>query len=78
MKRDVVDRCYEAVKQCDSLVVVGSSLTVFSSFRFVKRAKEAGKKILIVNEGETRADEMCCLKVENDISVVLKGLDELM
>ena len=67
VKREIVDRCYDATKACDTLMVVGSSLAVFSAYRFVKRANEWGKKILILNSGETRGDDLCDFKWEGDV-----------
>jgi NAD-dependent SIR2 family protein deacetylase len=48
----------------DALLVVGSSLMVFSGFRFCRLAFEAGKPIAAVNLGRTRADHMISLKIE--------------
>ena len=44
--------------------MVGSSLQVYSGFRFCRMAEKLRIPIVIVNEGETRADEMATLKVE--------------
>jgi NAD-dependent SIR2 family protein deacetylase len=51
------------VAGADGLLVVGSSLMVWSAFRFVKAANEAGTRVAIVNVGPTRADDMADLKV---------------
>ena len=45
------------------MLVVGSSVMVYSAFRFVKAAKEAGTRVAIVNVGPTRADDMADIKV---------------
>eukprot|EP00890_Picochlorum_soloecismus_P005157 jgi/Picsp_1/5642/NSC_03001-R1_sirtuin 2 len=45
------------------VLVVGSSLTVWSAFRIVKAAKENGSKICIINVGDTRADKIADLKI---------------
>ena len=52
------------VDEADALLVVGSSLTVWSGFRFAKRASERRIPIAIVNIGPTRADQLATLKVE--------------
>ena len=44
--------------------VIGSSLYVYSSFRFINQAKEEGKPIAIINIGATRADKLVDLKIE--------------
>ena len=52
------------VEQADALLVVGSSLMVFSGFRFCRVAAAAGKPIAAVNLGITRADDLLALKVD--------------
>jgi NAD-dependent SIR2 family protein deacetylase len=63
-----VSRCYEAVDALESsggaLLCVGTSLTVMSGFRFVRRAVKAGTPVVIVNRGGTRGDELATYKVE--------------
>jgi NAD-dependent SIR2 family protein deacetylase len=48
--------CYALVERSSSLVVLGSSLTVMSGFRYVRHAARAGRPIVIVNQGATRGD----------------------
>ncbi len=60
--------------QADALLVIGSSLTVFSGFRFCRLAAQAGKPIAVVNVGKTRADDMLALKVEQSAEHVLPAL----
>ena len=62
----------DRVEEADALLVVGSSLTVWSGFRFVKRAAERGIPIAIVNIGPTRADELASLKIEERCGEVLR------
>jgi NAD-dependent SIR2 family protein deacetylase len=59
------------VDEADALLVVGSSLTVWSGFRFAKRAAERGIPIAIVNIGPTRADDLAALKIEDKAGAVL-------
>lgn len=61
-----------AVDRADALLVVGSSLMVYSGFRFARRAHDAGKPIAIVNRGATRADDLATLKVEADCAAALQ------
>jgi NAD-dependent SIR2 family protein deacetylase len=61
--RDRVERAFEAVAQADALLVVGSSLMVYSGFRFARAAAEAGKPVAAVNLGRTRADHLLALKI---------------
>ena len=60
-----------ALAHADALLVAGSSLMVYSGFRFVRAAHEAGLPIAIVNRGRTRGDELAELKVEGDVGTVL-------
>ncbi|MEM6929544.1 MAG: NAD-dependent protein deacetylase [Myxococcota bacterium] len=69
-----VERGYSWVDDADGLLVVGSSLTVFSGYRFVKRAVAAGKPVGIVNLGPTRADGVARAKVEARAGTVLPAL----
>ncbi|MFL6709145.1 MAG: NAD-dependent protein deacetylase [Massilia sp.] len=59
------------VEQADALLVVGSSLMVFSGFRFCRVAAAAGKPIAAVNLGITRADDLLALKVDASAEQVL-------
>jgi NAD-dependent SIR2 family protein deacetylase len=62
------------MEQADALLVVGSSLMVFSGYRFCKLAAEAGKPIAAINLGKTRADDLIGLKVEASAVDVLPRL----
>ena len=62
------------VDEADALLVVGSSLTVWSGFRFARRASERGIPIAIVNIGPTRADNLATLKIEKNCGEVLSGV----
>ncbi len=63
----------ERLDEADALLVVGSSLTVWSGFRFVKRAAARGIPIAIVNIGPTRGDELATVKVEGECGAVLQA-----
>ena len=69
--RDRYGRAREALASADALLVAGSSLMVYSGFRFVRLAHEAGLPIAIVNRGRTRGDEFAELKVEGDVGSTL-------
>ena len=72
--REKVELAMSRVDQADALLVAGSSLTVWSGFRFVKRAHERGIPIGIVNIGPTRGDDLATVKVERKVGDVLPGL----
>jgi NAD-dependent SIR2 family protein deacetylase len=73
-----VERCYAAVDALPpvdgALLVVGSSLTVMSGFRFVRRAAKAGTPVVIVNRGETRGDDLASYKLDAGCSEFLSAL----
>ncbi|MBD0693664.1 NAD-dependent protein deacetylase [Streptomyces sp. CBMA123] len=66
-----VRRCFELVDAAQALVVLGSSLTVMSGLRFVRRAARAGTPVVIVNQGATRADELAAARVGLPLGAVL-------
>jgi len=72
-----VQQCYDAVDALgprDALLVAGSSLTVMSGFRFVRRAAKAGVPVVIVNRGATRGDELATVTVDAGCSEFLTAL----
>ena len=76
---DRVARCYEAVDALDedgALLVAGSSLTVMSGLRFVKRAAKAGTPVVIINRGVTRGDDLAAYKLEVGTTEFLVELDQ--
>ena len=56
------------------LLVVGSSLAVYSGFRFVRRAQEQALPIAVVNIGPTRADDIAAVKVSAPVGAILPRL----
>jgi NAD-dependent SIR2 family protein deacetylase len=61
--RDRVERAMAGLAQADAMLVVGSSLMVYSGYRFAQAAAEGGKPIAAVNLGRTRADHLLDLKL---------------
>jgi NAD-dependent SIR2 family protein deacetylase len=70
-----VAQAYAAVREADALLVVGSSLMVYSGYRFVRCACELGIPVAIVNLGATRADAQVPLKLEGACGEVLERLE---
>jgi NAD-dependent SIR2 family protein deacetylase len=66
-----VATAYAALARSDAVLVVGSSLSVFSGYRFARRAHELGKPIVVVNHGTTRADRFAALKLEGPCAALL-------
>ena len=76
--RQRVDRAYALVDEADALLVAGSSLTVYSGYRFVRHAAAHGMPVAIINRGTTRGDELADVKIDNGCSPMLALLaDEL-
>lgn len=72
--KDRVQQCYDLVDAARALLVVGSSLTVLSGFRFVRRAAAQGIPIAIVNQGPTRGDPLARVLVDAPLGAVLPAL----
>ena len=69
--REKVSLAMQRVDEADALLVAGSSLTVWSGFRFVKRAAERRIPIAIVNIGPTRGDALATMKVDGNVGEIL-------
>ena len=63
--------CMDALENSDALLVIGSSLMVYSGFKFCRIAHKLAKPIAAVNQGKTRADGLVDLKIEEDCSELL-------
>ena len=73
--RERVDAATRAWQAADAVLVVGSSLMVYSGYRFVRGAALAGKPVAAVTLGHTRADPLLALKVDARCSEALAFLD---
>jgi NAD-dependent SIR2 family protein deacetylase len=71
---DQVAAAQAALEEADAMLVVGSSLMVYSGFRFAKMAARRGIPIAAVNLGRTRADDLLALKVEDRCEAALSFL----
>jgi NAD-dependent SIR2 family protein deacetylase len=72
--RSRVDAAMRALERADGVLVVGSSLMVYSGYRFVQAAAQSGKPVAAVNLGRTRADELLTLKVTESCALALAAL----
>jgi NAD-dependent SIR2 family protein deacetylase len=76
--KDRVAQAFAMVDEADALLVAGSSLTVFSGFRFVRHAASHGVPVAIINRGPTRGDDLAAVKIDVGCSPMLALLaDEL-
>ena len=72
--RDRVETAKGHLERADAMLIVGSSLMVYSGFRFVEMAARAGKPAAAVNLGRTRADDLLALKIEASCDAALAFL----
>ncbi len=72
--RPIVEQAWQLLAEAGSLLVLGSSMTVFSGFRFAERAQREGKEVLIINDGPTRADDFASVKLEGRLGDLLPAL----
>ncbi|MEO5951361.1 MAG: NAD-dependent protein deacetylase [Chloroflexia bacterium] len=68
----------QAIEECDALLVVGSSLTVWSGYRLARATRAGGKPLYILNMGETRADPDATMKVEVPAGAALTLISEYL
>ena len=66
----------ECLAAADALLVAGSSLMVFSGYRFVRAARQAGQPVAVLNLGRTRADDEIDLKLEAPCGAALGAVVE--
>lgn len=69
-----VNRIKEIVLASEAVLVLGSSLEVYSGYRFVLAAYEAGIPVAIINIGKTRADNLATVKIQAKCSEVLSQI----
>ncbi len=72
--RPRVEECYALTGNARALLVLGSSLTVMSGFRFVRRAAQLATAIAIVNQGPTRGEALAGLVVDAPLGTTLTAL----
>lgn len=72
--RERTTAAFELIEAADALLVVGSSLMVWSGYRFVRRAAERGIPIAAVNIGKTRGDDLIGLRVAGHCGPILEEL----
>jgi NAD-dependent SIR2 family protein deacetylase len=74
VQRPRVDDCYAIVDRARSLLVLGSSLTVMSGYRFARHSAKLGIPVVIVNQGPTRADPLAGLTIDAPLGQTLTDL----
>ncbi|MGE4428318.1 MAG: NAD-dependent protein deacetylase [Solirubrobacteraceae bacterium] len=74
--KDRVARCMDLTDRASALLVLGSSLKVFSGYRFVRRARANGTPIALITRGPTRADDDVTVKIDAGLGETLEALVE--
>ena len=69
--RTTVAATFEAQEAARRLLVIGSSLIVFSGFRIARDFHQRGLPLVILNQGKTRADDLATSKFSDDASTLL-------
>ncbi|HBR98453.1 MAG TPA: NAD-dependent protein deacetylase [Gammaproteobacteria bacterium] len=69
-----VENAMQALADSDAMLVVGSSLMVYSGFRFCREAQRLGLPMAAINRGKTRADDLFTLKVSDNCATTLDAL----
>jgi NAD-dependent SIR2 family protein deacetylase len=72
--RPRVDECYALIGDARTLLVLGSSLTVMSGFRFVRHAGERAIPVAIINKGATRGDDHALVALDAPLGSALTAL----
>ncbi|MEL7310978.1 MAG: NAD-dependent protein deacetylase [Pseudomonadota bacterium] len=73
-----VEAAFDMVHSAAGLLVVGSSLMVFSGLRFVRAAHQSDKPVIIINRGITRGDDLATVKIEADVGECTRALYEAL
>lgn len=74
--RETVQEIYRTIDTANGLLVIGSSLQVFSGYRFCRHAASLEKPIASINPGKTRGDELISVRVQKSVDEVLPFIAE--
>ena len=70
------DSCDAALAESDAMLVLGTSLMVYSGFRLVRDAARSGKPVMAINRGKTRADDLIDIRLNEDCGPLLAAAVE--
>jgi len=74
--RSRTEHCLQALASANCLLAAGTSLMVFSGYRYCREARQRGLPVIAVNLGRTRADGELTMKVEADCGSILPAISE--
>lgn len=72
---EIINRTISAIMTCETLIVVGTSLTVYPAAGFIRYFR--GRNLVVINKSETSYDNMCDLVINDDIKKIIKELISL-
>ena len=72
--RPRVQDCYQLFERARALIVLGSSLTVMSGYRFVRHAAKLALPVVIINQGPTRGDAQAAVTIDAPLGAALSTL----
>ncbi len=75
--KERVQHCMDKLLQSKLLICIGTSLMVFSGYRFCRAAKENAIPIVVINNGVTRADDIATIKYNGELAAALSALRAL-
>jgi len=75
---DLADLANKESQEATGVLVLGTSLQTFSSYRFVNAAKKDNKPVAIINIGPTRGDIHADLRIDGNCGEVLENVDKLL
>jgi NAD-dependent SIR2 family protein deacetylase len=74
----VTEAAWQLYEEGEVLLVVGSSLAVFSGYRFVLQASKDDRPVAVLNLGPTRGDDRATVKIEGHLGAVLPALADAL
>ncbi|MFT3888310.1 MAG: NAD-dependent protein deacetylase [Arachnia sp.] len=74
----VTARAHEMLDAADALLVLGTSLSVMSGLRFLRRSARDGRPVVLVNDGATRGDDLATARIHGRLAPVLRRWIELL
>ena len=69
--REATAAALAAVESADGVLVAGSSLMVWSSFRLLRASVARGIEVVAVNRGRTRGDDLFAFKLDGECGAIL-------
>ena len=76
--KPTVEEAFRLFDDSETVLVLGSSLTVMSGLRFVRRARQQGKSVVIAGDGHTRGDEFADVRIHGFLEQILPAWESLL